>query len=478
MTDKNNNLKKDMPPVPRDATEASYSELIPIRSKSINVLKSPLFYLVVLTAFIAIAMFRYRVDTLTTDSYESFTYLFWAAILYLLGIVLLIVFLYSKTDKPFWCFCLSTVFVSCILLSPLIETFFFIFRTVLPGDIGKPPGDGFIKAFIGNFFGAGLMEELIKVTLVLAGAYIVINRADWKDKLPAWLFDAISIRGPLDGLLMGLFGGAGFILVETAMQYVPNDVVRMATSTGNLNAGFASGLMLLLPRVIGGMVGHMAWAGITGYFIGLMVIRPAEAVKFVLFAWLGTATLHAIWNTQTFIPIFSYVSALASGAFLVACLLKARQLDMSLGHSVDSYGSIVVNPNPGSASGSGDHYTDQTPVQVSPRVQPSSVEAAAQLTAVLGLVFGETTIPVEPGKIVNLGGIPELSDRGAGIVGEVTRHPTRHDVLGLKNLGAEAWIAHLRDGTEQPIDTQRNIRLAPGVKIDFGRGLQAEVKNI
>lgn len=473
MTNTKNNPKKDMPPVPRDATEASYSELIPIRSKSINMLKSPLFYMVVLTAFLAISLFGYFTDILVKGSLESFRYLVWAAILYLLGVVLLIVFLYSKTDKPFWCFCLSTAFVSSLLLTPLGTPFFFIFRDILPGSMQIAKSGVFIKSFIGMFFGAGLMEELMKVTPVLAGAYIVVNTADWKDKLPAWLFDAISIRGPLDGLLMGLFGGAGFILIETGAEYIPKMVVNIAKSTGSQGTGLAAGLMLLLPRVIGGMVGHMAWAGITGYFIGLMVIRPAEAVKFVLFAWLGTATLHVTWNMSKFFPVFGYVSALASGAFLVACLLKARQLDMALGRSVDSYGSIVVNPNAVSASESGNYYTVQPP----PRVQPSSAEAAAQSTVALGLVFGETTIPVEAGKIVNFGGIAELGDRGAGIVGEVTRHPTRHDVLGLKNLGAEAWIAHLRNGTEQPIANQRNIRLAPGVKIDFGRGLQAEVKN-
>jgi hypothetical protein len=58
---------------------------------------------------------------------------------------------------------------------------------------------------------------------------------------------------------------------------------------------------------------------------------------------------------------------------------------------------------------------------------------------------------------------------------EVTAHPTRPDVLGLKNLGAAPWTATLRDGTQQRIVPERNIRLADGVKIDFGGGLIAEV---
>jgi RsiW-degrading membrane proteinase PrsW (M82 family) len=41
-------------------------------------------------------------------------------------------------------------------------------------------------------------------------------------------------------------------------------------------AAVAMGMMLLLPRVFGGLVGHMAYSGLFGYFIGLSVIRPKQ----------------------------------------------------------------------------------------------------------------------------------------------------------------------------------------------------------
>lgn len=474
MNDEPKRGRDDMPPVPRDFHKASLSELVPIKSSKIKILKSPILYMVVLTGMITIAMFGSRHEVLTQKSLASFYNLMWATIAYLLLMVLLVIYLYSKTDKPFWAFLTNSAFVA-VLLTPLgMMPYAVVFRRIIPGsdpfNLGKNPT--MAEHFIAMFFGAGLMEELMKVTLVIFGAYIAVNAVDWQKRLPKTLYDWISVRGPLDGLLMGLYGGAGFILMETGAEYIPLTFERIQKESGDGFMGIAGALMLLLPRVTQGMVGHMAWAGITGYFIGLAVIRPGNALKMVGLAWVGSATLHAIWNTQGFEPMLAYLSTGVSGVLVVACLLKARQLEMSMGRTVETYGSIVVDPN---------HHADTGASPPGSAVQkvrePAAPNAAAgQNAQQLRLVFENLTLPISVNQTLDLSNMAELNEGEGDIRAEVSQHPTRPDVLGLKNIGTSPWTATLRDGTEQGIAPQRNIRLARGVKINFGHGLVAEVQ--
>jgi len=497
MTDTPQRPRNDMPPVPRDYNEATHSELLPFKSKSINLLKSPIFYLVVVTGVLVITTFGYLGEVIDQGSERAFFNFMWASIGYLLLIVLLVMYLYSKSDKPFWAFLPHSAFVCVILLVPLVGgPYFWLFREVALGGGASMTSQQFGSAFVGMFVGAGLMEELMKVTLVLFGAYIAINAAHWKPRLPTKLYDILCVRGPLDGLMMGLFGGAAFILIETGFQYVPDTFRNVSQATGSGGMGATAGLMLLLPRVIGGMVGHMAWAGINGYFIGLAVIRPNGALKMILLSWVGTSVLHAIWNTQNFVPMFSYLSAGLGGAFVVACLLKARQLDMAMGRSVDSYGSIVVQPSaqpnaqsnaqasaqyqqaPAAAVSGSTPQTSNSPHLEANLAENNSSSAANSVTpfaAEIRLIFEHATVPIKMGQSLDFASIPSIGSRANGVLAEVTQHPTRPDVLGLKNLGPATWTAHLRDGSSQRIVPERNIRLAEGVTIDFGGGLVAEV---
>lgn len=54
-------------------------------------------------------------------------------------------------------------------------------------------------------------------------------------------------------------------------------------------------------------------------------------------------------------------------------------------------------------------------------------------------------------------------------VAEVVRHPADPNVWGLKNLGAEKWVAILPDGTLRDIESGRSVVLATNTKIAFGR---------
>src|SRR5205085_2201216 len=150
-------------------------------------------------------------------------------------------------------------------------------RKILPG--GEPWGTSFVPTFVNMFFGAGLCEEALKATPILLALLLAYRLGGPSDKpTPSLLqlltgkasmsdiLGALAIRGPLDGLLMGFAAGAAFILVETLYQYVPNQIVNMQKAANNdIWAGYLFGIGLLIPRVLQGVAGHMAWAGIFGY---------------------------------------------------------------------------------------------------------------------------------------------------------------------------------------------------------------------
>ncbi|MEM7568563.1 MAG: PrsW family intramembrane metalloprotease [Pseudomonadota bacterium] len=454
-------------PIPRDADEASFSEMVPLKSTKINIIKSPLLWLLLPTAIVAIVSFRFLQGfeaamkqgnmNVQAETFMNFAFL---AVAYLLLVTLIVVYLYSKTDKPIWMLFLNFGFVAALLKTPIGIPYFLFFRSLLPGN-WAPNNNDMFRHFTGMFFGAGLMEEFMKVTLVLIGGYITYKAARGENPLPDVLYKALRIRGPLDGLLMGVFGGAGFILIETWGQYLILAFNSTVQQGGSNEAGFLISLMLLVPRVVGGMIGHMAWAGITGYAIGLAVLRPSgNWWKIIGVAWLLTSLLHAIWNTENFVPIFVWVSGLSTLVIFIACFLKARQIEQSAGRETDSYGSIVVEKAP-------------APAAAPPAPAPAPA-ATAKAEAPIAIAIGDFQVALTAGKVMDLGAEPALGGKGAGILGEVTQHPTRPDVLGLKNTGEKAWTATLRDGSTTTIESGRNLRLAPGVKVDFG-GLNADV---
>jgi serine/threonine protein kinase len=51
---------------------------------------------------------------------------------------------------------------------------------------------------------------------------------------------------------------------------------------------------------------------------------------------------------------------------------------------------------------------------------------------------------------------------------EVTSHPADESILGLHNLGLTPWTATAADGEQHEVQPGRNVRLVPGLRIDFG----------
>jgi RsiW-degrading membrane proteinase PrsW (M82 family) len=467
--------KPVMPSVPRDHDEASFSELVPFRSKNIKIFKSPLFLLTILLAigvpFLFAAMGGALGDPDAQQRFGTLVTINLVICFFIVMLFQLMIFFYSRTSRPIWTYMYAFAVVCVIMMTPLIEPFFIVFRTILPGNIGTGQDSNFILTFIGMFFGAGLMEELLKAVPILFGAWWALKANSTPSLKENMFWKIIHVRGPLDGALMGIFAGGAFTFIETGTQYVPNMVQNITKETGDLSLGMAGGLLLLMPRVLGSLVGHMAYAGIAGYFIGLAVIRPKQMWKLMAIGWLAASIIHALWNSVSVIsPMLQYVIAGISAVGLVAAILKARHIDAKdAGHTAESFGSIVVGDDdkpkerPGTAA-------SPPPAQAKVTPAPTAAPAVAK-DEILMLDIEGLQIPLRANSVIDLGNEPALDGRGAGIAGAVVPHPTRENVIGLRNSGSTAWSATLRDGSRQMIEINQNIRLAPGVTIDFGSNL-------
>ncbi|MBW4439833.1 MAG: PrsW family intramembrane metalloprotease [Plectolyngbya sp. WJT66-NPBG17] len=222
--------------------------------------------------------------------------------------------------KPWWVMVLAAMGTYFLLRSPVLPLFVELFRNVLPGQV--PTVEEPINLFtllIRMFFGAGLMEELLKAmplaVLFLIGRFLP---APWNDRVGIW--------EPLDGILLGAASAVGFTLVETLGQYVPE---MIQTTSLQLGTGWDQlrGLQVLIPRLLGAISGHMAYSGYFGYFIGLAVLKPRQGWLILLIGYLTASGLHALWNVMGSVSeILLALVGMVSYAFLAAAILKARSL--------------------------------------------------------------------------------------------------------------------------------------------------------
>jgi len=292
----------------------SFTQLFPIISTGKDLTKKAYLIPGILTVIFVVLMFA----TVGQPNAAFFNQMLVA--MYLACAAYYFVYQLCGKSKPWWVLIFVAVATSLILLSPLLAAFIFIFRTILPGQL--PPNIesiSFPELLLRMFFGAGLMEELLKMLPVL-GAYLIgrLLPNPWRDR--------IGIREPLDGILLGTASAVGFTLVETLGQYVPQITMNLTAEAGRGVAELA-GLQLLIPRILGSVSGHMAYSGYLGYFIGLAVLKPRKKVAILSIGYLTAAGLHALWNaTGVFSSLLLAVVGVLSYAFLTAAILKARAL--------------------------------------------------------------------------------------------------------------------------------------------------------
>lgn len=239
---------------------------------------------------------------------------------YIAGAAYYFVYQLCGKRKPLWLLVSAGIMTMLLLVSPVLELFILVFRGILPGSIpeGEPSGN-FFNLLVGMFFGAGLMEELLKAIPVLVAYFIGTQvRSPLREKIGVW--------EPLDGILLGTASAVGFTLLETLGQYVP-EIISDVTLQAGEGTGELVGLQLLIPRILGSIAGHMAYSGYLGYFIGLSVLKPSKRWQILGVGYLTASALHALWNACGSISfIILAIVGILSYAFLAAAILKARSL--------------------------------------------------------------------------------------------------------------------------------------------------------
>lgn len=437
-----------MPPLPRDHATPTLSELIPLRSSKISVWRSAILVPAVVTMLTCVLLYDIGSSS-DIGTVKSFARVVGA---YLLFIAFWALYRYSATTKPFWVFVVPATItgLGLALNWPFWTPIAIVFRDILPGGEVAPDA-GFIAQFVSMFFGAGLCEELFKAVPVFGGLFLGFwLSAKPPGTGPRWL-ERLTVRTPLDGVMFGVASGVGFIVLETFFEYYVNFANQIAAATQNDAAGMLYGLQLLIPRTLQSFASHMGFGGIFGYFIGLMAVRRSSWPILLAVGWGASATIHGLWNSVSALwgPL-QYVVALTCLAMLLACILKARQLEAVLrGGAVESGGSILV-------AGTGSAALEAVP----------AIKAVAPARYVL--VIGRTRLPLTVGQRIDFATIASLKGKGTGIIAEVTSHPSDPAILGLKNVGSEAWSATALDGTAQSVPPQRNVRLVTESKIKFG----------
>ncbi|OKH17219.1 PrsW family glutamic-type intramembrane protease [[Limnothrix rosea] IAM M-220] len=237
---------------------------------------------------------------------------------YIAGAAFYYIYRLCGKRKAWWVLIGSAFLTMLMLVTPVVNLFIFVFREILPGGLYED--SGIFALFIGMFFGAGLMEEILKAIPIFVAMFIGNKFKSVKRR------EKIGVTEPLDGILLGTASAVGFTLVETLGQYVPN-IVNEVSMQADISTGELLGLQLLIPRILGSVAGHIAYSGYFGYFIGLSVLKPAKKWTIFIVGCLTSSLLHALWNTVgSYSSLLLAVVGVFSYAFLAAAILKARTL--------------------------------------------------------------------------------------------------------------------------------------------------------
>ncbi len=298
-------------PVKPENDSVTFTQLFPIASTGKDLRNKAYLIPGILTVLFVVSMFA------AVGEPSVYNFLIAA---YISGIAYYYIYQLCGKPKSWFVLLASALTTSIILISPLLTLFIIFFREILPGTV--PESDvnvSFLVLLINMFFGAGLMEELLKALPIL-GAYLVgkLVSPPWRGRL--------GVEEPLDGILLGTASAVGFTLLETLGQYVPNIINDITLQAGGEAAQLA-GLHLLIPRILGSVAGHMAYSGYLGYFVGLSVLKPKKGWQILLVGYLSASFLHALWNASGYYSsLLLAIVGVISYAFLTAAILKARAL--------------------------------------------------------------------------------------------------------------------------------------------------------
>jgi RsiW-degrading membrane proteinase PrsW (M82 family) len=215
-----------------------------------------------------------------------------------------------------------------LLLTPAGAPYFFVFRT-LTGAEPLAHSHTFVTALVGNFFAAGLMEELMKQTPVFLLIYWTWRSRS--ERARAW-----GVSEPLDAIVYACAAATMFILIETLRQYAPNQAVDVYNAVNEKThdpdfavvTGFLEATQLAIQRTVDSATGHLAFSGYFAYYVGLGLLRPQYRTRYWIGGYIGAATLHAFSNA---LLVFDSMAVkvpmnIISVTFLVAAILNARKV--------------------------------------------------------------------------------------------------------------------------------------------------------
>jgi RsiW-degrading membrane proteinase PrsW (M82 family) len=299
------------PNPPKPADSISFTQLFPIISTGKDLTRKAYLIPGILTVVFVVLMFA-------TVGQPSANQVIVA--IYIASAAYYFIYQLCGKPKPWWVLLASALTTGVILLTPVLDLFIFVFRGLLPGNLpSEQEPITFTELLVRMFFGAGLMEELLKAIPVLV-AFLIARG------LPSPWRERIGVAEPLDGILLGTASAVGFTLLETLGQYVPNITQAVSAQSGT-GAGDLAGLQLVIARILGSVAGHMAYSGYFGYFIGLAVLKPSKTLQILPVGYLTASGLHALWNATGVINgLLLVVVGVLSYAFLMAAILKARAL--------------------------------------------------------------------------------------------------------------------------------------------------------
>jgi RsiW-degrading membrane proteinase PrsW (M82 family) len=341
---------------------------------------------------------------------------------------------------------------------------------------------------------AGMIEEASKIVPVALLACLALwlnsqrarailarlNQLSWWPRQAQSVLERLSVREPIDGILLAVVSASAFLLLETLGQYGAElgrtaaeremfelkHSPQIAALLNAIKAGSApdeyqqhfkllsallvqsadrlEALATLVPvftRTLMAPFAHAAWSGILGYGVGLAVLKPRSALQIIVICYGIAAGLHGLWDAGPATEmglrndanayLFAVAVELASYAILATMILKARQI------------------SPTRASNFATTFLRQ---------------------ATFELRVGGHRIPLNLGARLTASDLAQHDPRIApnAPIAEVTHNPRSPRILGLKNVSPIPWRAMLPDSTTVDIPPGHSVRLVGQCRISFG----------
>ena len=199
------------------------------------------------------------------------------------------------------CFCVTALFSVLIILQLVLHGALCSVGLFETSEAWRKSGSLGVR-FVGNFFRAGLPEEICKAFVI----FLIVRRPG-------------AVLKPQDVVLYGLLSGFGFGINEGLDYQMTSN-----RASGNVDAIY----VLNFIRLTSCPFLHACWCGISSYFIAYAAIAPMYRYGLWILAILIPATLHSAYNA--FPGVFMVIPAAFGIVLMFAYLHEAKNLRRKL----------------------------------------------------------------------------------------------------------------------------------------------------